>query len=163
MAHNASLLEEETMYASFDEDVRYLMNQGEGSQSRYQATNQGLWCPREENQGCIARDEVPKKVSNERVDDGVNPSALIQILVDEEMSKKQNFTSQKNYTTPVETCGSVHWQDSATSALRLASCDCSWRVANHAQVRLNGNVQYSLTLNWRFTCEPQVSIRETPM
>uniref|UniRef100_M1B3F7 Uncharacterized protein n=1 Tax=Solanum tuberosum TaxID=4113 RepID=M1B3F7_SOLTU len=131
------------MYASFDEDARYLMNQGEGSQSGYQATNQGPWCPREENQGCIARDvtrsnkvlenlkELPKKVSNERVDDGVGPGALIQNVVDEE------FASQKYYTMPVEMRDSVHWQDSSTFALRLASCRCGWRVANHAQVRGN--------------------------
>ncbi|KAH0685870.1 hypothetical protein KY285_018621 [Solanum tuberosum] len=210
-AHNASFLEEETMYASFDEDVRYLMNQGEGSQSRYQATNQGPWCPREENQGCIARDvtrsskvledlkKVPKNVSNEKVDDGVSPSALIRIVVDEEVSKKQNvsvgedkeinplrpislnvpllilkmldfdmdpkFNVGKPTKPPgkgrvvsvnkfvddlvkdsweeevqpdiVETCDSVHWQDSATSALQLASCGCGWRVTNHAQVRGN--------------------------
>ncbi|KAK6793785.1 hypothetical protein RDI58_007238 [Solanum bulbocastanum] len=130
-AHNASLLEEETMYASFDEDVRYLMNHEEGSQSGYQATNQGLWCSREENQ------ELLKKVSNERVDDEVGPSALIQIMVDEEVLKKQNFTSQKNYTMPVETRDSMHWQDSITSVLRLTSCCCGWCVANHAQVRGN--------------------------
>lgn len=39
--HNSPLLEEETTYTSFDEDVRYLGNQGTGSHSVYHSTKRG--------------------------------------------------------------------------------------------------------------------------
>ncbi|KAH0743275.1 hypothetical protein KY290_031268 [Solanum tuberosum] len=50
-AQSTTFFEYEVAYASFDEAVRYLANQGLGSRPGYQATNQGLWHPSKEIQG----------------------------------------------------------------------------------------------------------------
>ncbi|KAK6784270.1 hypothetical protein RDI58_017724 [Solanum bulbocastanum] len=49
-AQSTTFFEEEVAYASFDEDVRYLANQGLGSQPGYQETNHCPWHPSKEIQ-----------------------------------------------------------------------------------------------------------------
>lgn len=55
-AHNTPLLEGEVVYALFDDDIRYLENQGSDSRMGYQSTNIGPWHPRDESKGWRYRD-----------------------------------------------------------------------------------------------------------
>ncbi|KAH0650166.1 hypothetical protein KY284_030078 [Solanum tuberosum] len=48
-SHGASSIEEDSSYSLFDEDIKYLVNQGLGSRLGYQETTQGHWHPQEEN------------------------------------------------------------------------------------------------------------------